>query len=185
MHPWKPWIVLAAFAACVGQAAVVYKWTDPDGVVHYSDQPVPGAEKIFTASSAGAGGTASASASRSGASGAAPAKRNAAPGLSYSLFSITSPIPDQSFFGDDVISVHLALDPDLRPGHTLTWHLNGKQLDDIAPPATEFSLPHLDRGTYVIAATITDRQTGESSTTNSVSFFVRQPSALSPLHQKP
>jgi hypothetical protein len=185
MHPWKPWIVLAAFAACVGQAAVVYKWTDPDGVVHYSDQPVPGAEKIFTSASSGAGGTASASASRSGASGAATAKKNAAPGLAYSLFSITSPTPDQSFFGDDVISVHLALDPDLRPGHTITWHLNGQQLDDVGPIPTQFSLPRLDRGTYVIAATITDRQTGESSSTDSVSFFVRQPSALSPLHQKP
>jgi hypothetical protein len=183
MHPWKSWIVLAAFAACVGQAAVVYKWTDSDGVVHYSDQPAPGAEKVFTTSSAGAGATASAS--RSGASGAATAKKNAAPGLAYSLFSITSPTPDQSFFGDDVISVHLALDPDLRPGHTITWHLNGRQLDDVGPIPTQFSLPHLDRGTYVIAATITDRQTGESSSTDSVSFFVRQPSALSPLHQKP
>jgi hypothetical protein len=183
MHPWKPWIVLAAFAACVGQAAVVYKWTDSDGVVHYSDQPAPGAEKVFTTSSAGPGGTASAS--RPGASGAATAKKNAAPGLSYTLFSITSPTPDQSFFGDEVISVHLALDPDLRPGHTITWNLNGRQLEDVGAIPTQFSLPHLDRGTYVISATITDRQTGESSSTDSVNFFVRQPSALSPLHQKP
>jgi Domain of unknown function (DUF4124) len=183
MHPWKSWIVLAAFAACVGQAAVVYKWTDSEGVVHYSDQPAPGAEKMFTTSSTSANGAATAS--RSGASGAATAKKNGAPGLAYTQFSITAPTPDQSFFGDDVIGVHLSLDPDLMPGHTLTWRLNGQQLDDIAPPATQFSLPRLDRGTYVITATITDRQTGESSTTPSVSFFVRQPSALSPLHQKP
>ena len=175
--------MLAVFAACAGQAAVVYKWTDPDGVVHYSDQPVPGAEKILTASSTAANGASTAA--RSGASGAATATRNAAPGLAYNQFSITSPSPDQSFFGDDLISVHLVLDPDLKPGHTLTWRLNGKQLDDVAPPGTQFNLPHLDRGTYVIAATITDRQTGESSSTDSVSFFVRQPSALSPLHQKP
>jgi hypothetical protein len=175
--------VLAGFAACVGQAAVVYKWTDPEGVVHYSDQPAPGAEKMFTTSSTSANGAATAS--RSGASGTTTAKKNGAPGLAYTQFSITAPTPDQSFFGDDVISVHLTLEPDLRPGHTITWHLNGKQLDDVGSIPTQFSLPRLDRGTYVLTATITDRQTGESSSAESINFFVRQPSALSPLHQKP
>ena len=40
--------MLVALASFAGQAAVVYKWTDSDGVVHFSDQPVPGAEKITT-----------------------------------------------------------------------------------------------------------------------------------------
>ena len=45
MHPrsWLPVLILAAFAA---QGADIYKWTDADGVVHYSDQPHPGAVKI-------------------------------------------------------------------------------------------------------------------------------------------
>jgi len=42
------------------------------------------------------------------------------------------------------------------------------------------ALPRLDRGTYALAATITDQQTSESETSNSVTFFVRQPSSLSP-----
>jgi hypothetical protein len=185
MHPWRPWIVLASLAAFAGQAAVVYKWTDSDGVIHYSDQPVPGAEKIFTAGSPAPGGSAStARAANSGVATAAP-KKNAAPGLEYSQFSITSPLPDQTFFGDDVIGVHLALVPGLKPDQTITWHLNGKQLDDQGPTATQFILPHLDRGTYAIAATITDQKSGEAISTDSVSFFVRQPSELSPQHKKP
>jgi hypothetical protein len=44
-------------------------------------------------------------------------------------------------------------------------------------------MPHLDRGTYTIAATITDQKTGASQSSNSVTFFVRQPSALSPQHK--
>jgi hypothetical protein len=184
MHPWRPWIVLATLAAFAGQAAVVYKWTDSDGVVHYSDQPVPGAEKIFTAGSPTSGGGSVPSA-RMANPGLAGPKKNASPGLNYSQFSITSPVPDQTFFGDDVISVHLALDPALKPDQSITWHLNGKQLDDLGPAATQFSLPHLDRGAYAIAATIMDQTTGESLSTDSVSFFVRQPSSLSPQHQKP
>jgi hypothetical protein len=185
MHPWRPWIVLATLAAFASQAAVVYKWTDANGVIHYSDQPVPGAEKIVTSTSLSGGTASPAHAAASGtAPGAAP-KKNAGPGLNYTQFAITSPLPDQTFFGDDVVSVHLSLDPALKPNQTITWHLNGKQLADQGPDTTQFTLGNLSRGTYAIAATITDQQTGESQSTDSVSFFVRQPSELAPLHQRP
>jgi Domain of unknown function (DUF4124) len=182
MHPWRPWIVLAALAAFAGQAAVVYKWTDSDGVVHYSDQPVPGAEKIFTSGSpTPAGSAASGRSASQGPAGPAAPKKNGSPGLSQ--FTITSPTPEQTFFGDETIGVHL--EPTLKADQTITWHLNGRQLDDLGPVATQFSLPHLDRGTYAIAATVTDQTTGESTSTDSVTFYVRQPSSLSPQHQKP
>jgi hypothetical protein len=172
--------VLACLAAFAGQAAVVYKWTAPDGVVHYSDQPVPGAEKIFTASGPTPAGPAS---SGPPTPQAAPASKKNGP-LSFNQLAITSPAPDQTFFGDEVISVQLALDPSLQPNQTITWHLNGKPLLQ-EPTTTQFVLPHLDRGTYAIAATIGDQQTGESVSTNSVTFFVHQPSELSPQHRKP
>ena len=179
MHPWKPWIALAALAAFAAQGAVVYKWTDAEGVIHYSDQPVPGAEKIFTAASPNAGG---ATPGERAASPATPEK-NPAQGLNYNQFAITSPAPDQTFFGDEPINVHLTLDPELKPNQTITWHLNGKQLDNQGDATTQFTLPHLDRGTYAIAATITDQQTGQSQSTGSVIFFVRQPSVLAPQHK--
>jgi Domain of unknown function (DUF4124) len=181
MHPRRPWIVLAALAAFAGQAAVVYKWTDSDGVVHYSDQPVPGAERIVTAGSPSPAG--SVPSARSANPGLPDPKKNTS--VNYSQFAITSPAPEQTFFGDEVIGVHLAVEPALKPDQTITWHLNGRQLDDVGPAATSFSLPHLDRGTYAIAATVTDSTTGESTSTGSVTFYVHQPSSLSPQHQKP
>jgi hypothetical protein len=60
--------------------------------------------------------------------------------------------------------------------------LNGKQLE-FPPDAVSFVLPHLDRGTYALAASITDQQSSESQSSNTVTFFVRQPSALSPQHK--
>jgi hypothetical protein len=162
---------------------VVYKWTDSDGVVHYSDQPVPGAQKIYTATSASAG---AASAERPNAAPpGSNSARNASSALSYEQFSITSPAANQTFFGEDIVAVHLALEPGLKPEQIITWHLNGKQLDDQGPTSTQFALQHLDRGTYVIAATITDQQSGETVSSESITFFVRQPSELSPQHQKP
>lgn len=159
---------------------MIYKWTDPNGLVHYSDQPVPGAEKIVTSSSSLNG---TASASHAGTTAGASAQKPAVPGSTFNRFAITSPAPDQTFFGDETIGVHLALEPDLKPEQSITWHLNGKELDDQGPSTTQFTLPHLDRGTYVIAATITDQKTGSSQTTDSVNFFVRQPSELGPQHK--
>jgi hypothetical protein len=176
MHPWRSWIVLASLAAFAGQAAVVYKWTDADGLVHYSDQPVPGAQKIYTATSTTGAATA-AGAAAPDAHGAGSPK--AAPGLGYTQFSITSPTAEQTYFGDEVVGVHLALEPDLKADQTITWHLNGKELEQ-SPTSTEFGLPRLDRGTYVIAATITDQNSGESRTSEGVTFYVRQPTALGP-----
>jgi hypothetical protein len=175
MHPRQTWLAIGLLTAFSVQAAVIYKWVDADGVVHYSDQASPGAEKIVTATSSGpASGARNATASTAQAP-----QRPAGGGLNYVEFSITSPAQDQTFFGDDVVSVHLNLNPSLRPNQSITWHLNGKQLDS-PPSAVSFALPRLDRGTYALAATITDQQTSESQTSNSVTFFVRQPSALSP-----
>lgn len=172
--------MLAALAAFAAQATVVYKWTDADGVIHFSDQPVPGAEKIST----GATNTAT-----SGAPGTAPAPatdgQQKSGALDYAEFSITSPTPEQSFFADQPINANLALNPSLKAGQTVTWHLNGAEIGDQGPAATSITLPRLDRGTYAIGATVTDSATGQSRSSDSVTFYVRQPSELSPQYRKP
>jgi len=180
MHPRTSWLVAGLLAAFAVQAAVVYKWVDADGVVHYSDQASPGAEKIYTSSSTSAG----TSGQRAPPAGSQQAAASTPPAgaLAYSEFSITSPVTDQVFFGDDVIAVHLSLAPSLKPNQSIAWHLNGQQLDS-PPDAVSFPLPHLDRGTYTLAATITDQRTGDAQSSNSVTFFVRQPSALAPQHK--
>jgi hypothetical protein len=174
--------VLTSLAAFAGQAAVIYKWTDAQGVVHYSDQSVPGAQKIYTTSPAGTG---SGAPSNSTVNAQAPADPGTPAKQGYSIVAVTSPSAEQSFFGDEPIGVALALDPGLKPGDTVTWHLNGQELADQGPGTTQFTLPHLDRGTYAIAATVTDSKSGQTQSTPSVTFYVRQPSALSPQHRTP
>jgi len=173
-------MALSLFAALGAGAAVVYKWTDADGVVHYSDQAIPGAEKIVTSagSSNGIGGSVHPGAP------SLPNKNSIPGGLDYSVIAIESPASEQVFFGDDVVPVRLHLDPELKPNHSITWHLNGKQLTDQPPDARSFALQSLPRGSYAIAATITDQDSGQSQSTPSVTFYVRQPSELSPQHKK-
>jgi hypothetical protein len=182
MHPRTLWIVLGGLVAFAAPAAVIYKWVDADGVVHYSDQAVPGAEKIYTASSPASSGPTS---QRSPGAAASSAKKPVQGGLNFTQFSITSPAKDQTFFGDEIVGVNLFLAPALTPDQIVVWRLNGKQLTDKAPDATSFTLPSLDRGAYSIAATVTDQRSGESQSTESVNFFVKQPSTLSPQHKTP
>jgi hypothetical protein len=163
---------------------VIYKWTDADGVVHYSDQAVPGAEKIVTSSGSSngiGGGTGPSHAPSAGAT----AGKKATSRLEYAAFSIESPTREQVFFGEEIIPVRLRLDPDLKPNQAISWYLNGSLLGDQPPTAHSFTLQSLSRGTYQLSASITDTVTGESQASEGVTFYVRQPSELAPQHRKP
>jgi hypothetical protein len=161
-------------------AAVIYKWKDADGVVHYSDQAVPGAEKIQTS---GGTSTYSGAASVRGLAGAGQtARKTTAPPTPISQLTVSSPAPEQSFFGDEPIPVSLQISPPLSDSQSVTWMLNGAALSDQPPTATHLTLQSLPRGTYSISATVTDVSTGGAQTSNSVTFYVRQPSELSPQH---
>jgi hypothetical protein len=182
MHRCRPWVAFGLFAACLaplsGVAIVVYKWTDADGVVHFSDQPVPGAEKIVTSSGTSRGilGTPPPS---------APAADKAKPptSLAATQLSITSPTSQQTFTGGESVPVSLSVNPALKANLTVTWTLNGAQVQGQAPDATQFTLTDLARGTYTLEATVTDPATGETKTADAVSFTVMRPSLLSPQHK--
>jgi hypothetical protein len=167
-------------AAGAPQAAVIYKWKDADGVVHYSDQAVPGAEKIQVS---GGNSTYSGAASVRGLQGTGPAAPRKIPqATAISQLTLSSPAPEQTFFGDQPIPVNLEITPGLGEGQSVTWTLNGTPLADQPPAATHITLQSLPRGTYSISATVTDSITGSTQVSNSVTFYVRQPSELSPQH---
>ena len=154
-------------------AAVIYKWTDPDGVIHFSDQAVPGAEKILTSSGSSA------------RNGAAPAASNTAStaqpkpaALSFTQFSIVSPANQETITGNQPINVNLALEPPLKSTQSLTWTLDGSALSNQAN-ATSFTLEDVPRGTHTIIATV-ENQTGESKSTEPVTFYVMRTNLLSP-----
>jgi hypothetical protein len=184
MHLCRSWILVGAWASglapLAAHALVVYKWTDAQGVVHYSDQPVPGAEKMFTSSAPEHAGIMGQTADPS--PGAAPQKKPTA-GLSSATVAITSPGPQQTFTGGESVPVALSISPEPKPGYTVVWSLNGAQVQNQAPDATQFTLTDLARGVYTIEATVTDPGTGESKAADAVTFNVMRPSILSPQHK--
>ena len=179
MHPRRSWIISGLLVALAAQSAVVYKWTDANGVVHYSDQPVPGAERIVIA-----GSSINSAASLPPTNAGPQPPRAGAAATTAAVITISSPRPEQNFSNDEAIVVSLS-QAVLLPGQSVTWHLNGRELDDQGSGATQFVLPSPGRGTFSIAATITNQTTGEVQTTPSVTFYVHEPSLLSPQHRNP
>jgi hypothetical protein len=165
-------------------AATVYKWTDSNGVVHYSDQSVPGAERIITQSGANARPSAPAPVTSARTVRSRPGKSEPTSSpLDYTEFEIDSPQPDQTF-SESSVSVRVRLEPGLKPGHLISLYLNGKLVENQSPQSTQFSLNDLPRGAYTLVASLMDASSGESKSTPPVSFNVRQNSLLSPLRKK-
>ncbi len=177
-------LAAAVFLFSGAPAATVYKWTDSNGVVHYSDQAVPGAERIITQGGASTSHSAPPPAASSKAVRSRPGKSEPTSSpLDYSEFEIDSPQPDQTF-SETLVSVRVRLEPALKPGHLISLYLNGKLVENQSPQSTQFTLSNLARGAYTLAATVMDASSGESKSTSPVNFNVRQPSLLSPLRKK-
>jgi hypothetical protein len=183
MHLCRSWLLLGVCASALlpaaGRAMTVYKWTDAQGVVHYSDQPVEGAEKIVTSSGAGHNGILGDSAPNA----AKPAADGTKKTLADTQISISSPTPDQTFVGNDPIQVRLSMNPALKAGQQVSWTLNGAPQGGEAPDSMELTLADLARGTYTVAATVTDTTTGETKSADPVTFNVVRPTLLSPQHK--
>jgi hypothetical protein len=181
MHPWRPLIGICVLAASASQAAVIYKWTDANGLVHYSDQSVPGAERIVTGTNPSRGISTSTTAAPNIA---IRAPVSASPGLGYSDLSISSPAAGATFFSEPV-TVQVNLSPALKPNHSLTLYLNGAPAENQPRDSLIYVLQNLPRGTYSAVATIKDQGTDETQNSAPVIFYVRQPSMLAPQHKKP
>ncbi|MFO1468907.1 MAG: DUF4124 domain-containing protein [Steroidobacteraceae bacterium] len=180
-------LVMAVLWVTAVPAATIYKWTDSNGVIHYSDQPTPGAERIITQSGPAP--------SKSSTSSGSQFSRSAAPrrpsgktepndtAVDYTEFEIDAPQQDQTFH-EPSVNVRLRLEPALKPGHLVSLYLNGKLVENQPPKSTQFALTDLPRGAYTLIASVMDASSGESKSTTPVTFYVQQPSLLSPLRRK-
>ena len=77
--------------------------------------------------------------------------------------------------------MNLALEPELKSNQSITWTLNGSALSNQANATSSLS-EDLPRGSYTIVATVED-QSGESKSTEPVTFYVMRTNLLSPQHK--
>ncbi len=129
-------------------ATEVYKTVDPNGVVHYTDQP-PGknAKPIVLPPIQVVGPASSPSSSTPSAAPAGPDMTGAAP-LSV---SIVSPAPDETFRSDDrVLPVSVRMNQPLPEGYGLLYMLDGTAQNAAPTRALNYSLEGVERGEHMV-----------------------------------
>jgi hypothetical protein len=153
-------------------AAETYRWVDKDGVVHYSDQPNPGAERIELNAAPAPGSVAPGPQPRTSSTPLVP--------FTYTSCGIASPNADQVFLNVRTVSVSLNILPALQSGHRITVQMNGRPISDWPAASSGHLLRDVSRGSYTLQAGIQDANGRQICTSGALTFHVRQPSLLSP-----
>jgi len=160
-------LLVMPFAA----ANEAYVWTDEDGVVHYSDRPMPGAKRIELSEP----NTSQALAGQPDE--AAPAgeeddEADDAGPIRYESFEIVSPGAEETLWNiEGVLNVSMALSPPLQPGHQVRVYFDGSPR---MVSGTSVQLQEVWRGVHNVQAEVLD-ETGKMlirSRTNR--FYVQQ-----------
>jgi len=164
--------------ALAASAADIWRWKDAEGVVHYSDTPVAGAERmVVTGSQSQSEDLAAVPAP---APAATPPAAPAAPAVRYTRCTVTQPTNDQVFFAVNSVDAAVAVEPYLQPGHRVEVLLNGSAYAQWPATGLGATLTGLNRGSYTLAVRVVDANGRALCTGPVINFHVRQPSIYSP-----
>lgn len=174
------WILLLALPwfAAGAAASELWRWVDEQGVVHYADRPMPGAERVTI----GTAQTYEAPADlQSPATGPALQPDEQDEPARYTRLSIVSPASGETLWNiGGQLNVELAVEPAIRGGHALRLHLNGVPVGGVPEAQTQFTIGGVYRGEHTLRASIVDEQGRELVSSGAVVFYVQQTSLLNP-----
>jgi hypothetical protein len=151
--------ILALLGLFVAAAATadVWRWVDDNGVVHFSDTPVQGAERIDVSESS----------RTTGARVYTPPPQFAADGepapevqqeFRYESLTVASPAAEETLWNiEGTLSVSLALTPGLQSGHQVRVYFDGQPR---MVNSTSFTINEVFRGVHNIQAEVLD-ETGK------------------------
>ena len=164
-------LLSAAALADNGGTTTVYKWVDPQGVVHYSDQPHPNAQKLEVR------GAQTFSALPAPAASPMPAPQETqSPAAAYQGCAITQPTDQESLMNVSQATAVVQASPQLRAGDQVRLFVDGKQ---VPGSGTAFTFS-VFRGQHSVQAVIEDSTGQIVCETSTVTFFVHQPSIQNP-----
>lgn len=171
---------LISFACSVALATTVYKWIDENGVIHYSDQPHPNAEKLQVE------GVQTYSSSAAAVRGPITSgEANAASANPYKGCAVAQPLDQQNLPNAHSVFIRVAADPVLRGDDRVFMTMDGRALNGGQPTGTSFNVTDLDRGEHSVQAQIRDADGQVLCQTPTITFSVSQPNLLNPATQGP
>jgi hypothetical protein len=165
--------MLTAAAQAGNGTTTVYKWIDAQGVVHYSDQPHPNAQKLEIQ---GAQTFAAPTAPLPPAEYAPQESEAPAPSAAPRTCEIAQPADQQMLMNVYRATVVVRTSPPLRPGEDIRLFVDGKQ---VPGSGTTYTVP-VFRGQHSAQAMIEDSTGQIICETSTVTFYVHQPSIQNP-----
>lgn len=165
---------LISLACSVAFATTVYKWVDENGVIHYSDQPHPNAQKLQVE---GVQTYSSRSASVREPAESESASTTPNP---YKGCAIAQPLEQQNLPNAQSVFVRVAADPVPRGGDRVYITMDGQGLNGGQPTGLSFNVTPIDRGSHSVSAQIRSPDGTILCQTPNVTFYVQQPNLFSP-----
>ncbi len=170
--------------ALAASATEVWRWKDANGVVHYSDSPIPGAERVNANPAPRPGGA--------GEAPSAPARPSVRQSdtdtpsqTGYTRCEVARPANDMTFNAADAVIASVAIEPVLQSGHRLQILLNGSVHPQWTGTTTTYTFAGLYRGAYTLAVRVLDVNGGTVCSGPAINFYIQQPTLLSPARQPP
>jgi hypothetical protein len=156
-------------------AAATYKWVDKNGVVHYSDRPVPGAVLVDLGKTQTYTPPVASERNRQQPDPTAPVDS------SYRDLDLWRPYADETFRNTgNVVPVRLRLEPELRPGHSIWIYLDGRRVDGLPETGDSFELTEIWRGTHTLTAMVVDGDGKQIIRSQTVTFHMHQTGLMTP-----
>jgi hypothetical protein len=156
--------------------AQAYKWVDDDGVVHYSDRPREGAERIVLPQDTRRRAPTPAPRSTATSSAAAATATETAPtAFKYESLTFISPAAEETLWNiESILNVSLSVEPALQAGHQIRVYFNGEPR---MVSGTSFQIEEVYRGIHNLQAEIVD-QTGKLMIRSRANRFYVQQNAI-------
>lgn len=151
--------ILALLGIFIGAAATadVWRWVDDDGVVHFSDTPVEGAERIDVTEASRKTGARLFTPPPQVAANGEPAPE-AEEEFRYESLTVASPGAEETLWNiEGTLNVSLALSPGLQSGHKVRVYFDGEPR---MVNSTSFTINEVWRGVHNIQAEVLD-ETGK------------------------
>ncbi len=169
-------IAILSLAAAGMVAAQAYKWVDETGVVHYSDRPEPGAERIELPRSPVRRTTPARSPTPTARAVVKPEPEE--PAAKYESLTITSPGAEETLWNiGSVLNVSLNLQPGLQRGHQVRAYYDGEPQ---VVSGTSFTLEEVFRGVHNLQVEVVDAAGKLQIRSQTNRFYVQQTNINSP-----
>ena len=174
----RTFIALAALAAAGAVLAQAYRWVDEEGVVHYSDRPREGAERITLPSDYRVPQPAQTSAAAAFPTGGDEEREQQQKPFAYEVLEVGSPSAEETLWNiEGVLNVSLNIRPALQPGHQVRVYFDGEPR---MVSGSQFQIEEVYRGVHNLQAEIVD-ETGKLMKRSLPNrFYVQQNSIVNP-----